>query len=154
MAKWWELAIPAASALGGVLVTSAVGLLVSLGQRRHEQKMRLLDEKRAAYTRFPAVMYDYVKEEGTAAPDAEPNAARRDQLLTELRDSFSFIELLGSKEVRAAADNVMNALFRDPIDISAVGAVRRAFTDAARQDIGVTSRLAQAMATYACLLSP
>jgi nucleotide-binding universal stress UspA family protein len=52
MASWWELAIPAASAIAGSVVTSIIQSISVRSQRRHEREMHFLDSKRIAYVQF------------------------------------------------------------------------------------------------------
>ncbi len=52
MTTWWELAIPAASAIGGAVVTGTIQGLTIRSQRRHERRLRFIDNKRAAYAQF------------------------------------------------------------------------------------------------------
>jgi hypothetical protein len=52
MASWWELVIPAASAIAGSVVTGVIQNISARSQRRHERDVRFLDDKRSAYAQF------------------------------------------------------------------------------------------------------
>jgi hypothetical protein len=52
MASWWELVIPAASAIAGSVVTGVIQSISVRRQRKHERGMHFLDSKRIAYVQF------------------------------------------------------------------------------------------------------
>ena len=52
MTSWWELVIPAASVVGGAVVTGLIQGIATQSKRRNDAKIRSLDAKRIAYAQF------------------------------------------------------------------------------------------------------
>ncbi len=55
MTQWWEITIPVAGTLSGVLVTSWLQNRAAEKQRRYDREGRFYEEKKAAYLRYPAL---------------------------------------------------------------------------------------------------
>jgi hypothetical protein len=65
---WWELAIPAASAIAGSVVTGLMQGAWIRSQRKDERRMRFIDNKRSTYAQF-LVIWDQFTQLGREAND-------------------------------------------------------------------------------------
>lgn len=61
MTTWWELAIPAASAIGGSAVTAVIQGIIARSQRKNEKRLRFIEDRRDAYLKF-LVTFDVIIE--------------------------------------------------------------------------------------------
>jgi hypothetical protein len=100
MAKWWELAIPAVSTLGGVAATSLFQMFNNKGQRRHERFLKYADEKRAAYAQF-IVQMERVTEMADGTSKVRDRIKQRDENFE--KNSNEMASRLASLEALEAA---------------------------------------------------
>jgi len=142
MATWWELAIPAGSALLGTVVGAGSQLALRRVQSRHERVLKMYDDRRALYARTEAAA-EGVLDGLRGRPAAAGHEARQawfDEILPvyeELEASARLVRLIGSRPVVAATDRMTHAARRDTGPEAFVD-LRSAFIEAARQDLGVT----------------
>jgi hypothetical protein len=141
LAQWWELAIPASSALLGLAIGSGSQLAAQKSQARHEKGLKTLDEKRNAYVqysrhmrRFGKIFSDQAKNRTTDNPQG---IAEEIQTLGPLvQDSFGVISMLGATPVFSAASAMLDYAYSGDYDDEKWMTLERRFESAARADLG------------------
>ena len=142
MAAWWELVIPAGSALIGTLIGAGSQLALRRVQGRHERLIKMYDDRKALYARTEAAsenVLDGLRGRPSAGASHEARQVWFDEFLPvyeELEAAARLVRLIGSRQVVAATDQMTLAARRDT-GPEAFVKLRSAFVEAARQDLGV-----------------
>lgn len=146
MARWWELSIPVAGTLaGGGLGAWLQGRnshRIFKAQAEREDAHRAEEARRAAYGqfRFKAVEAMHAAQDHAESPDGGERArlAKKAQgLVAECFEIHAALVFLSPPEVVRAAARVGAGLEANPFDMEEVKAAIRAFSAAAREDLGL-----------------
>ncbi len=126
MVSWWELTIPAASALAGSVVTAVIQNINLRSQRKYERKVHFLDTKRSAYARF-LTFWDRVAELTMNAGKAKQTLTSLDKQLIEAEAKLSKAKRDGGNEgelaaARAEYTKVVGEFQRFKIEMDALSA--------------------------------
>ena len=143
MAAWWELAIPAGSALIGTLIGAGSQLALRRTQSRQDRLLKMYDDRRALYARTEAAadnVLDGLRGRPVDATNHDARQAWFDEfvpLYEELETSARLVHLIGSRQVVATVDRMTLAARRDASP-DAFLELKEVFVEAARQDLGAT----------------
>jgi hypothetical protein len=143
MATWWELAIPAGSALLGTAIGVGSQLALRRVQSRHERLLKMYDDRKALYARTEAAAENVLDGLRGRPPAGAGHEARQewfDEFLPayeELEAAARLIRLIGSEQVVAAAERMTRAA-RGDTGPDAFVELRSAFVERARRDLGTT----------------
>lgn len=143
MATWWELAIPAGSALIGTVIGAGSQLALRRVQSRHERVLKMYDDRKALYARTDAAADSVLDGLRGRPPASAGHDARKawfdefEPVYEELESAARMVRLIGSHPVVAAAEQMAHAARRDTGPEGFVE-LRSAFLAAARQDLGMT----------------
>jgi hypothetical protein len=141
MAEWWELVIPAGSALVGTVIGAGSQLALRRVQSRHERVLKMYDDRKSLYVRTEAAaenVLDGLRGRPSAGAGHEARQAWFDEFLPvyeELAAAARLVRLIGSGQVVAAVERMTLAARRDT-GPEAFVALRSAFVEAARGDLG------------------
>lgn len=109
--------VSSGAALGGVALTLVGQALLARGQRRHQSRVALFAERRAAYEKFYWIVDDALVAGRTAAEqraDRDLIIENVNKAVAALGLAFVAIQVLGSKAVRNAAVDVWYAMRESP----------------------------------------
>jgi hypothetical protein len=105
MAAWWELVIPAGSALIGTLIGAGSQLALRRVRSRHERLIKMYDDRKALYARTEAAsenVLDGLRGRPSAGASHEARQVWFDEFLPvyeELEAAARLVRLIGSRQV-------------------------------------------------------
>jgi hypothetical protein len=130
-----------AGTLSGAAVSASALLILRRSQSKHEQIIKLHDDRRAAYGKLAFLapeLCNVLMDIDAGDPDSEYTTEEALKPLTqEIRLAFAQIRLLGSRKVVLAAQELLDAVLDPPRSRERLTAAELHFEKAAREDLRV-----------------
>ncbi len=115
------------SAAGGAAIAGFFTVANAIRQRLHERQRDLDEARRLAYAQFISAASGFLSLQGKVALAPESD--------TQLRTAYGATVLLGSPDVRAAADALFSAAWNESGPQAITQSLRDNFLEAARKDL-------------------